>query len=144
MRSSIRIAVILLILCFIGGLFADEWADDPYIIKMENRARKESGTSNKIIVTDPSQTRTPNITEKIIANGFKRYELPEPREFPNEAAAFLPELPPRAIEFRPARTTPPSARPSPPSPDEPGEGLDFRATDVLVSIPNARPQRQSH
>ena len=85
MRSSIRIAVILLILCFIGGLFADEWADDPYIIKMENRARKESGTSNKIIVTDPSQTRTPNITEKIIANGFKRYELPEPREFPNEA-----------------------------------------------------------
>ncbi|RKZ30837.1 hypothetical protein DRQ36_04130, partial [bacterium] len=144
MRSSIRIAVILLILCFIGGLFADEWADDPYIIKMENRARKESGTSNKIIVTDPSQTRTPNITEKIIANGFKRYELPEPREFPNEAAAFLPELPPRAIEFRPARTTPPSARPSPPSPDEPGEGLDFRATDVLVSIPNARPQRQPH
>jgi len=144
MKHGARFVLIFLSLLLIGNLLAIEYADDPYIIKTANRAEKGKGTSNKIIVLDPEKPRTKNITEKIIESGFRKYELPESREFPAEAAAFLPELPPEPISYRPSRTTPATARPAPPEPDVPGEAMDFRASDVLVSIPNSNPQRQPH
>jgi hypothetical protein len=143
-RAHFILFMIVLFTVSISSVFALEWSDDPYEIKTANYARKHAGTSNKIIVTDPDAPRSKNITEKIIENGFRRYELPDPRNFPEEAAAFLPEMPPTPIVFSPSRTTPPRARPLPPAPDTPGSDMSFMSDDVLVSIPSTRAQRQPH
>ncbi|HHS51042.1 MAG TPA: hypothetical protein ENN07_08005 [candidate division Zixibacteria bacterium] len=145
MLNRVRFVLLLALLgLVVGSLFAVEVSDDPYEVKMAHSARKHSGTSNKVFVLDPDYQRPKNMTEKMAANGFRRHELPDPREFPEEAAAFLPELPPAPVRIEPSRSMPPSARPSPPSPDTPGSAERFRAEDVLVSIPSARPQRQPH
>ncbi|MCK5833091.1 hypothetical protein KAH81_05405 [bacterium] len=145
MLNRAKFVVFILILTGImGSIFAMEWSDDPYEIKMANYAHKHAGTSNKVIVIDPTAVRAQNITEKMIENGFTRCALPDPRRFPEEASAFLPVMPPEPIVFSPSRTTPPSARPTPPAPDSPASAMDFHPDDVLVSIPNADPQRQPH
>ncbi|GEM_PF-2207889 len=138
------VLIIALALVVVGSVFAVESSDDPYEIKTANYARKHAGTSNKVIVTSPDYQRPKNITEKMIENGLTRFELPDPREFPQEAAAFLPELPPAPMVFAPSRSMPHSARPTPPAPDTPGSDLRFRSDDILVSIPSTNAQRQPH
>lgn len=144
MRIAWKTISILLLIILAGLAAAQEWADDPYTIKMANRAKKETGKATKVVLSDTSYRRPPTITEKIMANGFKRYELPAQRELDPKDALYMPAIPPKKVDYRPVRSTPPTARPSPGGPEEPGEAEEFMASDVLVSIPSTRPQRQPH
>jgi len=145
MRIAWKSIALIMLLILTGIALADEWADDPYTIKMANRAAQETGRITKVVLLDTDYVRPPTITEKIMANGFKRYELPEPRTIDPKDALYMPALPPTQLEYKPVRTTPPSARPSPGDGSfEPGSVEEFMASDVLVSIPSTRPQRQPH
>jgi hypothetical protein len=146
MRIAWKTISLLLLILMAGLVLAQESADDPYTIKMANRAAKETGRTTKVVVTDTTYRRAPNITEKTVANGFVRHELPEPRRLDPKDAIFLPAIAPTKIDYKPVRSTPSSARPSysETPPWEPGEAEAFMASDILVSIPNTRPQRQPH